>query len=110
MNRTYRALSALLLMQPALAQAPAWTTYGESAGDNFGFSMVTADDWNSDGVADLLVGSPGVDGVGPDTGRITLFSGATAHRRGHGRTTGAQYNPLLSSTAQHSPQQPSTAH
>jgi hypothetical protein len=77
MNRTYRALSALLLMQPALAQAPAWTTYGESAGDNFGFSMVTADDWNSDGVADLLVGSPGVDGVGPDTGRISLFSGAT---------------------------------
>ena len=77
MNYISKPLSMLLLTQLSFAQAPAWTINGESAGDNFGFALVTADDWNSDGVADLLVGSPGVDGVGPDTGRITLFSGAT---------------------------------
>ena len=78
MNDTLRVLLTLLLVQPSLAQAPAWTAYGESAGDSLGFALCSAGDWNSDGVGDLLIGSPGVDGMGPDTGRITLFSGATS--------------------------------
>jgi hypothetical protein len=78
MNHTFRVLLTLLFAQPSFAQAPAWTAYGESAGDSFGFSLCSAGDWDSDGVVDLLMGSPGVDGSGPDTGRITLLSGATS--------------------------------
>ena len=73
-----RSLLVFLLVAPASAQAPAWTVHGDTAGDGFGFALSAAGDWDSDGVVDLLVGAPGVDAVGPDSGRVTLLSGETS--------------------------------
>jgi len=73
-----RSLLLLLFAAPAAAQSEAWTVHGDAAGDGFGFALEAAGDWDSDGVIDLLVGSPGVDVGGPDVGRITLLSGATS--------------------------------
>jgi len=73
-----RKLLILLLAAPAAAQAPAWTVHGTAAGDGFGFALSAARDWDADGVVDLLVGAPGVDSAGPDSGRVTLLSGRTS--------------------------------
>jgi len=85
-----RSLIALLLAAPAAAQAPAWTVHGDAAGDSFGFALCAAGDWDGDGVVDLLVGSPGVDVFGPESGRLTLLSGATSATlfEVHGLNTG----------------------
>ncbi|MCH2105068.1 MAG: integrin alpha [Planctomycetes bacterium] len=72
-----RPLLTLLLASPALAQGQAWTVYGDSAGDSLGYSLAAAGDWDADGIVDLLVGAPGVDGAGPDTGRVMVRSGRT---------------------------------
>jgi len=73
-----RLLFTFLLALPAAAQAPAWTVHGSAAGDSFGFALSAAGDWDSDGVVDLLVGAPGVDAAGPDSGRVTVLSGKTS--------------------------------
>ena len=72
-----RPLLALLLASPAFAQGQSWTVYGEAAGDSFGFSLDTVGDHDSDGVVDLLVGAPGVDAAGPDSGQVVIVSGRT---------------------------------
>ena len=51
---------------------------GEHSGDGFGFSVHTADDFNADGYADVLIGAPWADSLSsgdPDTGAIYVFSG-----------------------------------
>ncbi|MBL4771743.1 MAG: FG-GAP repeat protein [Planctomycetes bacterium] len=45
--------------------------------DNAGFAVCGAGDLDMDGRADILIGSPGSDVGAPDTGRVTVYSGAT---------------------------------
>ncbi|HEU4448454.1 MAG TPA: FG-GAP-like repeat-containing protein [Gaiellaceae bacterium] len=47
------------------------------AGDSFGAAVAGAGDVNRDGHADVLVGAPGNDGGGVDSGRAYVFSGRT---------------------------------
>ncbi len=51
---------------------------GERSHDGFGYSVHTADDFNGDGFADILVGAPWADAMGSgelDVGAIYIFSG-----------------------------------
>ena len=52
-----------------------YTFDGDSAGDQFGFSVSGAGDINGDGFADLFVGAPLDDNNGPDSGSARVFSG-----------------------------------
>ena len=49
---------------------------GDSAGDLLGFSVSGAGDVNSDGFDDLIVGAPGDDNNGADSGSVQVLSGA----------------------------------
>jgi len=49
--------------------------YGLSADDGLGWSVGGAGDVNADGYADVVVGSPGDDSNGPDSGAAHVFSG-----------------------------------
>ncbi len=48
---------------------------GDSAGDNFGFSVAGVGDVNGDGFDDVLVGAPTDDNNGANSGMARLFSG-----------------------------------
>ncbi len=48
---------------------------GESAGDNFGFSVSTASDVNGDAYPDIIVGAPMNDAAGTNAGRAYIFYG-----------------------------------
>lgn len=50
---------------------------GAKAGELFGSSVACAGDLNGDGLNDLLVGSPGSDQLGSNSGCVQAFSGAT---------------------------------
>ncbi len=50
---------------------------GDSAGDEFGRSVARAGDVDGDGYGDLLVGAPGDDDRGTDSGSVRIFSGRT---------------------------------
>ena len=49
--------------------------HGSSPGNHFGWSVANIGDTDNDGVDDFLVGSPGTDFNGTDTGGITAYSG-----------------------------------
>lgn len=48
---------------------------GESAGDRAGYSVAGAGDVNGDGLSDFLVGAPGSDLGGPESGQVYLIFG-----------------------------------
>ena len=48
---------------------------GAAANDNFGYSVSGAGDVNRDGFADVVVGAPLNDAVGPDAGRAYVYFG-----------------------------------
>ncbi|MFO0981700.1 MAG: integrin alpha [Planctomycetota bacterium] len=50
---------------------------GSNAGDWFGLSVAGAGDVNADGYADLIVGAPGYDAAGTNSGRAYVYSGKT---------------------------------
>ena len=52
-----------------------YTFYGDSAGDWFGNSVAGAGDVNQDGYDDLIVGAPGDDDNGLDSGSARVLSG-----------------------------------
>jgi hypothetical protein len=51
---------------------------GEVSGDYAGWNVAPAGDANGDGLGDLLVGSPGHDGIGSDAGRAYVVLGPVA--------------------------------
>jgi len=60
-----------------LAKAADARFYGETAGDEFGFSLVSAGNVNNDNYYDLLVGAPYYDdGGNSDAGRAYIFNGS----------------------------------
>lgn len=52
-----------------------FTFTGETAGDNFGWSVSGCGDYNDDGFVDLIVGAQGNDAGGSDAGRVYVYSG-----------------------------------
>ena len=58
-----------------LATSPSWAATGESAGDQFGYSVTTAGDVNGDGYSDVVVGAYGHTS---DTGKAYLYLGGTS--------------------------------
>jgi FG-GAP repeat len=52
-----------------------YTWGGEGAGDTFGLSVANAQDVNADGFDDVIVGAPGSDLNGVDSGAAYVFSG-----------------------------------
>ncbi|MHC5004514.1 MAG: integrin alpha [Planctomycetota bacterium] len=53
---------------------------GENAGDQLGFAVDGAGDWNNDGVDDVIVGAPRFDTAEHgNAGKVYVFSGAAPH-------------------------------
>lgn len=70
---------AVAVPQTAIASithVPAFTTYGDSNLDNFGYSVSVAGDVNGDNVADILVGAPNDSDYGRNSGSARVLSGA----------------------------------
>ncbi len=53
------------------------TLFGSAPGGLFGFSVSGAGDYDNDGHADVLIGSPRTQENGPDTGSARVYSGKT---------------------------------
>ena len=74
-----RVLPALLvgalLAVTAEAQHHLYTFNGDSAGDQFGYSVAGAGDVNKDGFPDLIVGALADDNNGPHFGSARVLSG-----------------------------------
>jgi len=66
---------------------------GQSAGENFGWSVAGIGDLNEDGNDDVAVGAPKHDTNGGDSGRVSVFNGAsgTVLRRIDGDAAGDQF-------------------
>jgi hypothetical protein len=58
-----------------LATSAAWTATGQTAGDNFGYSVATAGDVNGDGYSDVIVGANFYDS---DVGKAYLYLGGVS--------------------------------
>ena len=70
-------LLPLLLAGPGAAQSPVWVTAGGAAGEQLGSALVTTDDLDGDGLADLLAGAPRSSSAGSSSGSVLALSGAS---------------------------------
>ncbi len=61
-----------------LGPSPAWTAKGNQEFADFGFSVATAGDVDSDGYSDIIVGAPGFDNGESGEGRAFLYRGSAA--------------------------------
>jgi len=61
-----------------LATSAAWTTKGDQANAQFGFSVATAGDVNGDGYSDVIVGADAYDNGQTDEGRAYLYLGSAS--------------------------------
>jgi hypothetical protein len=61
-----------------LAATPAWTGESNQAAAQFGTSVATAGDVNSDGFADVIVGAPNFDNGQADEGRAYVYHGSAS--------------------------------
>ncbi len=68
-----------------LALSPAWTAESDQASANFGKSVSTAGDVNSDGYGDVIVGAPSFDNNQGNEGRAYVYLGSA---------TGLALNPV----------------
>jgi len=59
-----------------LAIAPGWTAESDQAGAAFGQAVAGAGDVNGDGYSDVIVGAPGFDNGGADSGDAAVFLGS----------------------------------
>jgi len=66
---------------------------GQSAGEYFGWSVAGIGDLNDDGLDDVAIGAPKHDTNGGDSGRVSIFNGATGTvlRRLDGDAAGDQF-------------------
>ena len=69
------AIAAPDTVLAAITHIPAFTVYGGSSVDNFGFSVSVAGDVNGDNVADILAGAPNDIARGSNSGSARVLSG-----------------------------------
>jgi hypothetical protein len=70
-------LAAASAASAQVVHAPSSPFNGDSASDEFGYSVSGAGDVNGDGFDDLIVGVPRDDNNGSNSGSARVFSGAT---------------------------------
>ena len=70
---------------------------GSQPGDRLGAAVAVDGDADGDGFADFVVGIPGDDALGPDIGRVEIYSGASGARLGSlfGTSTGELYGSAV---------------
>jgi len=61
-----------------LSRAPDWSVLGESAGDEFGYSISSAGDVNGDGYDDVLIGARYNDDAAENAGEIYIYYGSAS--------------------------------
>jgi hypothetical protein len=62
-----------------LSPTPDWTTVGENAGDEFGYSVAGAGDVNGNGYTDIVIGAWKSDDGGSDAGKIYVYYGSNSN-------------------------------
>ena len=61
-----------------LSETPDWSDHGEASSDQFGRSVASAGDVNSDGYADVIVGAHQNDGAGSVAGEAYVYYGSAS--------------------------------